>query len=922
MKSKFVAGALIASMAVAALASCAKKKPGGGNETTGGYQPTEQEQTLPLVFGIDGADGVFNPYFSTAAYDGEIVGMTQIGMLTAEGTSYKYGDNYACVTKDLDITYLDASGKETNKETSAKQTRYDFLIKKGVKFSDGKDLTIKDVLFNLYLFLDTAYSGSSTIYSTDIVGLNKYRTGKDDKNAMSSIDATATTNADARLRRVYNWLNNQKLLAEFESVENIPADAGYVSGLEVYKNEIEKDIKAFIPYFQTEVKNDYDSAESSFKETCKEYAFNEVWELYLYNYGKVKRKTHPGTSRYVKVDEKGNEVTTEQEDANDKLPEDKRKVYRYKIDWEGTDYKTIFAKFTSDAAKREYAINFVYESTTGFALDEEFSLTDYGKIEKDALKNAIYGGSASYSSLYTNVQLEERSKIINAAEGSKGFKSIEGVKNYTTKTFRNEKTKKHYNLDGEYDVLSITINKVDPKAIWNFSFTVAPLHYYSYEGAADEGEWCVNNNYGVKFNDSTFMNNVVNAPSKIGVPVGAGPYKASRETGLGNDKYPSKTEFLKNYRVYYERNTYFDTLDGVVGGGPIQNAKVKYFQYKIVNSSVLLSSLEKNEIDVGSPTATTENLNALNAATMSHLTSKMVWVNGYGYVGINAGKIPDVWLRRAIIKTMNTAMIMGYYKSDDLASVIYRPMSIQSWAYPDTAGVFKGETLDGESIDYIYDGTGKEIADMLAEHGYNVSADGKVLSDPIGNPIEEMTFTIAGESDDHPAYQMFKNAQEVLRKIGIKVNVKTDQFALKKLASGQLTVWAAAWGSTIDPDMYQVYHKDSTAGSTLNWGYREIKARKADEYPYINHYEYENRVIDKLSELIDQGRSTTVQNTRKTTYWEALDLVMELAVEMPTYQRRDLTVYNKNKIDGATLNQNPTAFDGLFSKIWEVGYTR
>ena len=115
--------------------------------------------------------------------------------------------------------------------------------------------------------------------------------------------------------------------------------------------------------------------------------------------------------------------------------------------------------------------------------------------------------------------------------------------------------------------------------------------------------------------------------------------------------------------------------------------------------------------------------------------------------------------------------------------------------------------------------------------------------------------------------------------------------------------------------MYQVYHKDSTAGSTLNWGYREIKADRAK-------YGYENQVIDELSALIDQGRATTTQNTRKTPYWEALDLVMELAVEMPTYQRRDLTVYNKNKIDTNTLNQNPTAFDGLFSKMWEVGYTR
>lgn len=918
MKRKLVAGALVASMAIGIGAGCNNKKPHTDDNTAGGYQPTEQEQTLPLVFGIDGADGVFNPYFSTASYDGEIVGMTQIGMLTAEGTDYKYGDNYACVTKDLDITYIDASGKETKKETSAQYTRYDFLIKKGIKFSDGEDLTIKDVLFNLYLFLDPAYSGSSTIYSTDIVGLNKYRTGKDDKGAMSTIDATATTNADMRLLRIYNWLNNQILIKEYGSVGNIPANAGYVSGLDQYKAEIESDIKAFIPYFQTEVKNDYDSAESSFKETCKEYAFNEVWELYLYNYGKVKRKTHAGTSRYVKVDDAGNEVSIEQEDANDALADNdpNKKTYRYKLDWDGTTYHDDFAKLTTDEAKKDYAIKYIYKTTTGFELTEDFTI-DYDKIEKDALRKAIYGGSASYSSLYTDIQLNERSKIIAAADGDNtGFKSIEGVKYSTQNSFRNEKTKEYYDLDGDYDVLSITINKVDPKAIWNFSFTVAPMHYYSYDGAGDEGEWCVNNNYGVVFNSSSFMNDTVKAPSKLGVPVGAGPYKASRETGLGNDLYPGKNEFLNNNRVYYERNTYFDTLDGVENGGPIQNAKVKYFQYKIVNSSVLLQSLEKNEIDVGTPNATTENLNALNGATMSHLTSKMVWTNGYGYVGINAGKIADVWLRRAIIKAMNTDMIMGYYKSDDLASIIYRPMSIQSWAYPDSATTYSGTTLDNYDVDYIYDGTGREIVSMLAEHGYNVSADGsKVISDPNEDSIEEMTFTIAGESDDHPAYQMFKNAQEVLKKIGITVNVKTDQFALKKLASGQLTVWAAAWGSTIDPDMYQVYHKDSTAGSTLNWGYREIKADRAT-------YGYENQVIDELSALIDQGRATTNQNTRKTTYWEALDLVMELAVEMPTYQRRDLTVYNKNKIDTNTLNQNPTAFDGLFSKIWEVGYTR
>ena len=924
MKKNFVAGILAAAMAVTTI-GCSGKSNGNTKPTPtpGGdaYVPTPAEQNTPLVFGIDGADGVFSPYFSTASYDGEIAGMTQIGMLTSEGGNYKYGNNYPCVAKDVDITYLDSEGKETTSAEKAKNggyTRYDFLIKKGIKFSDGEDLTIKDVLFNLYLFLDPAYSGSTTIYSTDIVGLNKYRTGQDDKGAMSTIDANATTAANARLLRVYQWLTNKQLLEEAGgNVDNIPEASKkyYTYGLEDYKKEIEADILSFIPEFKTEVKNDYDSAMSSFKETCKEYAFNEVWELYFYNWGKVKRKTYAGSDRYVKVDAKGNEVTEAQLDANDALPDNdpNKKVYRYKLDWDGSTYQEDFKKLTSDDAKKNYAINFVYKTATGFEYDEDFTL-DYGKIEKTALRKMIYGGSASYSTLYSAMQLNEREKIIKKAEGDGGFKSIEGVKTSKRTEFRNEKTKKTYQLGEEYDVLSITINKIDPKAIWNFSFTVAPLHYYA-PGADADGVWNVKNNYGVTFNSTKFMTSV---RDKQGVPVGAGAYKASRESGLGNAKYPGKNEFLSNNRVYYERNTYFDTLDEKVGGGPIQNAKIRYFQYQIVNSSVLLQSLQKNEIDVGSPNATPDTLTALAYPEYSHLASKSVWTNGYGYVGINAGKIADVWLRRAIIKAMNTNLVMDYYKQDDnLASIIYRPMSLQSWAYPSfETSAYSGTSIWGEELDYAYDEAGQDIAKMLKDNGYTVNSAGKVTRGPNGK-IPEITFTIAGESDDHPAYVMFKNAQEVLKRIGINVNVKTDAFALKKLASGQLEVWAAAWGSTIDPDMYQVYHKDSTAGSTLNWGYREIKANSG------NKYDYELEVITKLSELIDEGRNSTDNSkggTRAQTYWSALDLVMELAVEMPTYQRTDLTVYNKNKIDAATLNRNPTAFDGLFSRIWEVGY--
>lgn len=915
MKKKLISIFMAALMCFAVFGGCGSEPEPDNPDTPGGeaYVPTEKENTLPLVFGIDGADGVFSPFFSTAAYDTEITGMTQIGMLTSKGTTYAYGDSEACVVKDLDITYLDANNGEVSSPSKAKQTRYDFLIKKGVKFSDGVDLTIKDVLFNLYVYLDPAYTGSATLYSTDIVGLSAYRTQTEDADAGTVIDEQANVNAEERLNRIYYWLNNQYLLEQAGgNYNNLSPEQKrqFRTGLDDYEEEIKKDINYFIPFYKTEIENDYGSAQSAFEETIKENAYDagEYWQAYFVDYGLSKRLTDTA-GNYIK-DEQG----------------------RYTYDFDGDGWTALIAAAVDDyteqygkdhdgatpsadeiaEAKKAAAIQLVYESKVGKYEDGNF-VCNYIEFKSTVLS------CGSTNTLYNELLAEERSKIIKNNENSgSAIRTISGITTSKTTTFRNETAKKEYNLDGEYDVLTIKINGIDPKAVWNFAFTVAPLHYYSYTGAGEEGKWNVENNFGVQFNNTEFMNNVLKASEKLGVPVGAGPYKATTATGLGDRTYPNRNEFKNANRVYYERNTYFDLLDGVKNGGPIQNAKVKYFQYTIVNSNLLLDKLGKNEIDVGTPNATEKTIN--NLLNYPNLSSKLVLTNGYGYVGINAGKIPDVWMRRAIMKAMDTNLINDYYKGD-LCQIIYRPMSTQSWAYPkDAKSSFTFTDASGYLADYSYSETGAEIVKMLKDHDYAVNGDGTtVLSDPDGEALPEITFTVAGESTDHPAWTMFKRAESVLESIGFKINVKTDQFALKKLASGQLQVWAAAWSSTIDPDMYQVYHKDSTATSTLNWGYNEIKKDKSGKYAY------EWSIVDSLSDLIDKGRQSVDNSdtgTRAQIYWKALDKVMELAVEMPTYQRNDLTVYNSDKIDTKTLNATPTAFDGLFSKIWEVGYTR
>lgn len=107
---------------------------------------------------------------------------------------------------------------------------------------------------------------------------------------------------------------------------------------------------------------------------------------------------------------------------------------------------------------------------------------------------------------------------------------------------------------------------------------------------------------------------------------------------------------------------------------------------------------------------------------------------------------------------------------------------------------------------------------------------------------------------------------------------------------------------------------DSTAGSTANWGYRAILKNAG------NKYDREYAIVKDLSDIIDKARETLDISRRTEYYAQALDLVMQLAVELPTYQRCDLYAYNTNIIDVNSLTPQSelTSYNGPMSKIWEV----
>ena len=830
------------------------------NETTQSYDP----ETRPFAMSISTPDGVFNPFFSTSAYDSSIVGMTQIGMLSTDSKgNITYGDNEPTVTKDYIVKETEEGGK--------KYTTYEFLIKNGIKFSDGHDLTIKDVLFNLYVYLDPSYTGSATVYSTDIVGLKNYRQQQFVTSDTEAFEEQFVSDANVRIDELIEYVTF-KYTGTKE--DERPSDRW----TDEEKAQFEKDFKYVAKTFQKELTTDWNSIDiETYK---KDNDFTDTWQVFMLNDGGM------------------NELLLED-------PENPGRKYKdangnYKLD------KSVADEFYNDSilpyveasslsredAIREYCISSVFTAYFKTTADGQLDITNTKATDFETIIK--YWQTAS--TVLDQFTAEAKSDYFKGS--TKVVPNITGITTHKVTNFNSK------DLGAEHDVLSIKINDVDPKAIYNFSFTVAPMHYYSgtWRGKDYVAAFNGTTEFGLEFGEIQFMNEVINASNKVGLPVGAGTYKASTASGSGE---VTSDTFFNNNMVYYERNTYFETL-----GSGISNAKIKYVRYKVVESDQIINALTNGDIDFGEPSATQPNIQAVDNAGLGHVE---IATSGYGYVGLNPRFVPSINVRRAIIKAMNTSLITQNYYQGGLAEIIYRPMSKTNWAYPKDATIYKQD-----DITYAYDSTGQEIKQLVEDAGYkfNGTCYEKHI-DGFGVDTLNYKLTIAGGSTDHPAYSMFLNAARILNSVGFDVKVVTSQIALSDLSAGKLAIWAAAWSSTIDPDMYQVYHMDSQASSTSNWGYKQIKAGKNTDA-----YAEEYRIITELSDLIDQGRSTTNQNERKGIYAQALDKVMEFAVEMPTYQRNDMSAYNKNVLDEGTMTpaSERSPYNGLISRIWELNY--
>jgi len=824
-----------------------------------------------FVMMVDQLDGLFNPFFYTAANDGTVVAMTQIGMLGAKYENGEiqvaYGENEAVVTKDYEIV-----------ENDDGTVSYNFVLKNGIKFSDGHPLTMEDVLFNYYVYLDPVYTGSNTLYSTDILGLSEYRTqtvGSGSSDSDDLISSQAATRAQARTMELVNLFTSKKKASSTNEVPYAEMKAaiqahsvssGYQSAIsndpsQVTNEQLLADYEYALKEFKEELGTDYLSAQESFTEapyTNYEQFKDEIFcFMFLEGYVQVK---------YA-------------EGADGKI--------------DRTTMETLTPMYPDSIKTKEAAIDYIYNDKIARDLDIILLYWATGTT-----LNTEFTAKAKEVILHENVSADGALAVQNIS-GIVSLGHTEAAGSTITVNGTDYTIASGHNADGtvtnenEYDVLQITIDGVDPKAIWNFSLTIAPQHYYGSDSIPVDIE---NNKFGVEFASFDFMTDVVQSTRNIKLPMGAGAYKV---TDKDNSDTPSESGFYANNVVYLKANDQFTTV-----GEGIENAKIGKIRYQIVSSANAIAALEDGTVHYISPSLTTDNEAKLSKLASKGIVKMSTDQLGYGYIGINASKIKDINLRKAIMCAMNTSLAIDYY-SAGTAEQIFWPMSKVSWAYPD------GAAATDNGFDYPAMGNWSDDAART-----NVEKYMRQAGVSAGDSALKVTFTIAGQSlQDHPTYKVFRDAAALLNEMGWDVEVVCDTQALTKINTGALQVWAAAWSSALDPDLYQVYHKDSTATSTLAWGYNHLKTSGTAE---------EMAILNELSDLIDQARETNDQAVRADLYEQAMTQILELAVELPVYQRDVLYAYNSKVIDSSSLpgesELNP--FSTPLDRIWEVEFAK
>ncbi|MEA4812873.1 MAG: ABC transporter substrate-binding protein [Anaerolineaceae bacterium] len=777
-----------------------KEQPFGEN------LPTKPTINTPLVVAYSDFSQKFSPFFADTAYDQDVSGMTQISILTTDrsGKIIKNAiEGETSMYNGKEYLYKGAADINVDYDEASDTTKYTATLRRGMKFSDGEAVTIDDVIFTYYTYLDPSYVGSTTLSSYPILGLKDYQ--------------TQTTSA------VYDKYMKlaQDILAAGEKHEWKEGDGWTKEEQEGYWKTVNANWAADVASIRGTV-----------------------------------------MAKYLSM---AKDILGMEEDAV-KADEGLQNAFAMAA-WGFGEVKD--GKLT-DSAGKEYDLKATKPTM------EDFVAAVSAKYEGDAAAYVKAGESPNGVDIVgqANDAFIKEWGPKDTEMGGKGVPNIAGIKKIDDYTV--EVTTKGFSAPAVYSILGVNIT---------------PLHYYGDKAQYDYE----NNKFGFPFGDLSKQQSLTTTP------MGAGPYK-----------------FVK----YDNRVVYFAANENYYRGCP----KIAEVQFKETVSAEVASGVQTGTVDAGEMTGSRARFdevakyNGNGEITGPVITTSKVDNLGYGYIGINADTVnvkgepasdASKNLRKAlgtIFAVYRDVAINSYY--GEAASVINYPISNTSWAAPQpTDADYKvafSVDAEGKPIytadmtqEQKYEAASKAALGFFEKAGYTV-ANGKLTAAPEGAALTYEIIIPGGGTGDHPAFAILTGAKEAFEKIGftLKINDPADSNVLwDSLDAGTQQMWTAAWGATIDPDMYQVYYSTNIVGKG-----------GSDS----NHYHIASDTLDKL---IMDARKSDDQNYRKQVYKAALDEIIDWAVEIPTYQRQNCVVFSTERVNISTITPDITTFWGWMNDV-------
>ena len=374
---------------------------------------------------------------------------------------------------------------------------------------------------------------------------------------------------------------------------------------------------------------------------------------------------------------------------------------------------------------------------------------------------------------------------------------------------------------------------------------------------------------------------------------------------------------------YENKVVYFEGNENYYKGAPLTTN----VQFKETAEADKVSGVGTGTIDVTDPAfskAAAEEIATYNSngeTSGDKIETNLVAFLGYGYIGINASNVKvgdksDSAESKALRKGLAT--ILSVYRDmavdsyfGEAAEVINYPISTTSWAAPQKSDsdyeVAYSKDVSGNEIytadmdeEAKYEAAKKAALGYFEAAGYTVE-NGKLTAAPEGAKLKYEIIIPADGKGDHPSFSIVTAAKEAFADIGLElvINDPSDSNVLwDALDANSHELWCAAWGATIDPDMYQVYHSSNIVG--------------VEGSSESNHYHIKDADLDKN---IMDARTSADQSYRKSVYKACLDIILDWAVEIPVYQRQNCVIFSADRVKLDTVTPDVTTFYGWLSEI-------